>query len=75
MNQTSSTAAVVVPIAAALGVTGMLTTLGLAARRSRDVICPQRARRETLEAAEVGTRPVGGAASIGAQRDTRTPVG
>lgn len=74
MDQTSSTAAVVVPIAAALGVTGMLTTLALAARSSRDVICPQRARREALEAAGAADRPMGGTASIGTQRDMRTPV-
>jgi hypothetical protein len=70
MDQTSAGAAIVVPIAAGLGVVGMLTALALTTRNARDVICPQRARREALEAAgaRAAAAPQGGLAVVVEQR-------
>lgn len=69
MDQTSSSAAIAVPIAAALGLVGMLAALTYTVRDARDVVCPQRARREALEAAarSAGTRQ-GGLAVVVEQR-------
>lgn len=77
MDQTSQAAAVAVPLAAALGLIGLISVPALAMRSVRDAVCPQRARRETLAAAgRAGTPvPAGAASSIGVQRDARTLVG
>lgn len=77
MNQTSQAAAVAVPLAAALGLVGLISIPALAMRSVRDAVCPQRARREALAAAGRAGAPTaaGGTSSIGAQRDARSLVG
>lgn len=77
MDQTSQAAAVAVPLAAALGLVGLIGVPALAMRSVRDAVCPQRARREALAAARrtEGLPPVGASATIGAQREVRTPAG
>lgn len=76
MDQTSQAAAVAVPLAAALGLVGLISVPALAMRGVKDAVCPQRARREALAAqrrAEEQTAAAG-RASIGTQRDARTPA-
>ncbi|WP_019875240.1 hypothetical protein [Sporichthya polymorpha] len=70
MDQTSQTAAVVVPIAAAFGLMGLVLIPSLAIRSVKHAICPERARREAAEraAAQREGAPLGGAATIGTQR-------
>lgn len=77
MDQTSQAAAVAVPLAAALGLLGLITVPALAMRSVRDAVCPQRARREALAAAaRTGPSSTAGASgTIGAQRAVRTPAG
>ena len=76
MDQTSQAAAVAVPLAAVLGLVGLIGIPALAMRSMRYAVCPQRARREAMAAQrradELAT--VGGRSSIGAQRDARTPA-
>lgn len=75
LDQTSQAAAVAVPLAAALGLVGLISIPALAMRSVRDAVCPQRARREALAAQhQAEGLAVGGRATIGAQRDVRTPV-
>lgn len=76
MDQTSQAAAIAVPVAAALGLVGLIGMPALAMRGARDAVCPQRARREALAAQRrAEERPsIGGQATIGVQRDVRTPA-
>lgn len=77
MDQTSQAAAVAVPLAAALGLIGLISVPAFAMRSVRDAVCPQRARREALAAMgrTEELSPLGASATIGAQRDVRTPAG
>lgn len=76
MDQTSQAAAIAVPLAAVLGLVGLIGIPALAMRSVRGAVCPQRARREALTARRRAEElsSVRDQATIGAQRDARTPV-
>lgn len=63
MDQSISAFIFVLPIAATIGLVGMMTTIAIAVRRTRKTICPQRACREAAARAATGSPSDPGARS------------
>ena len=79
MDQTSHAAAVVVPLAAALGLVGLITPMAMAIRQStRDAARAQRARMQARpgpESVDATTPAVAGSTIVAQRRDSESVLG